>query len=309
MVEASRFIRDGSLTPEFNDLVSQTMKRWKAPGLSLAVINNDAFTSKSLSDKPVTLKTLFNAANMTKAFTAIAVSFLVDDDEMFPEVLKETPVANLIGDDFVLPDSRINQVTVEDILSHRTGLPERGNTEDMATPYRYDLEKKEHFTVPWLAPSEGSGAGENISNVLDYAEFLKCMINESGPTSENGHEELTKPRAIIDDDLKPFMSHTCYALGYELQEKLCWSLFYDLPKVPIEKQFDWDGNYQERQDRDNPKIKEELYPDLPEKPLPTTLDLSAYVGEYHHPGYLTHVVELKDGELEMNGLDRICHIS
>lgn len=60
---------------------------------------------------------------MAKAFTATAISLLVDDDEQFPEVQWTTPVANLIGDDFVLSDSRTNQVTVEDILSHRSGLP------------------------------------------------------------------------------------------------------------------------------------------------------------------------------------------
>lgn len=61
---------------------------------------------------------------MTKAFAATAVSLLVDDDEQFPEVEWTTPVAHLIGDDFVLSDHRTDQVTVEDILSHRTGLPE-----------------------------------------------------------------------------------------------------------------------------------------------------------------------------------------
>lgn len=61
---------------------------------------------------------------MTKAFTATAVSLLVDDNEQFPDVKWTTSVARLIGDDFVLSDSRTEQVTVEDILSHRTGLPE-----------------------------------------------------------------------------------------------------------------------------------------------------------------------------------------
>ncbi|XMA20595.1 hypothetical protein WAI453_013386 [Rhynchosporium graminicola] len=129
MAESSSFIRDGSFTSEFDDLVSDTMKQWSAMGLSVAVVNNDAVTAKgfgysSYPDNPVTPKTLFNAASMTKAFTATAVSFLVDDDKKVPEVKWGTPVANLIGDDFVLSDHRTDQVTIEDILSHRTGLPE-----------------------------------------------------------------------------------------------------------------------------------------------------------------------------------------
>lgn len=60
---------------------------------------------------------------MTKAFTATAVSLLVDDDKQNPDVQWTAPVSSLIADDFVLSDNRTDQVTVEDILSHRTGLP------------------------------------------------------------------------------------------------------------------------------------------------------------------------------------------
>ncbi|KAH7364466.1 putative penicillin-binding protein [Rhexocercosporidium sp. MPI-PUGE-AT-0058] len=437
MAEALPLIRDGSFTPEFDELVAKSLRRWKAPGLSIAVISNDEVLAKGFGysqypDKPVKPETLFNAASMTKAFTATAVSLLVDDEKQFPDVKWTTPVANLIGDDFVLSDNRTDQVTVEDILSHRTGLPDcddacygidakvpdtpksvtrklrhiplsqplrttfqysnvmftvaahlierlsgqylgdflrqkiweplnmvntfyggdelekRQRTQDMAIGYGYDAKAQEYFTIPWPVQPEGSGAGEMISNVLDYAKFLKCMINKTGPISEKGHEELVKPRIVTDDELKPFMSHTCYALGwemfsyhgeliighsgavngfsskmifiprlkwgfvsftnsdngYQVQQKICWSLFYELVKVPLEKHFDWDGDFQEWQDKDHPKTKEELYPNLPEKPLPTSLELSAYAGEYYHPGYESHVVELKDGKLQVDGMDR-----
>ena len=62
---------------------------------------------------------------MSKAFTAAAISFLVDDNERYPDVQWNAPVSKLIRDDFVLSDSRYTEeVTVEDILSHRSGLPE-----------------------------------------------------------------------------------------------------------------------------------------------------------------------------------------
>jgi CubicO group peptidase (beta-lactamase class C family) len=61
---------------------------------------------------------------MTKAFVAAGVSLLVDD-ESSPDVQWSTPVSRLLRDDFVLSDSRSTEmVTIEDILSHRTGLPE-----------------------------------------------------------------------------------------------------------------------------------------------------------------------------------------
>ena len=73
----------------------------------------------------VTPETLFHCASMTKAFTAAAVSLLVDDNDNYPNVGWTTPVASLLRDDFVLSNNLYtDQVTVEDILSHRTGLPE-----------------------------------------------------------------------------------------------------------------------------------------------------------------------------------------
>lgn len=75
-------------------------------------------------DEKVTPATLFNAASMTKAFISSAVSLLVDDDD-HPDVQWTTPVSKLIRDDFVLSNSQYTEmVTVEDILSHRSGLPE-----------------------------------------------------------------------------------------------------------------------------------------------------------------------------------------
>jgi CubicO group peptidase (beta-lactamase class C family) len=72
----------------------------------------------------VTPKTLFNAASMTKAFIGGAASLLVDDEE-HPNVRWDTPVSELLRDDFVLVDGRYTDVvTLEDILSHRSGLPE-----------------------------------------------------------------------------------------------------------------------------------------------------------------------------------------
>jgi CubicO group peptidase (beta-lactamase class C family) len=52
------------------------------------------------------------------------MALLVDDNENFPQIQWDSLVHQLIPDDFVLADSyATNHVTIEDILSHRTGLP------------------------------------------------------------------------------------------------------------------------------------------------------------------------------------------
>lgn len=62
---------------------------------------------------------------MSKSFTASALALLVEDDEKYPDVKWDTPVSKLMREDFVLHDPQLTEnVTIEDMLSHRTGIPE-----------------------------------------------------------------------------------------------------------------------------------------------------------------------------------------
>jgi CubicO group peptidase (beta-lactamase class C family) len=46
------------------------------------------------------------------------------DDDTYPNISWKTPVSSILGEDFVLADSLYTEnITIEDILSHRTGLP------------------------------------------------------------------------------------------------------------------------------------------------------------------------------------------
>lgn len=68
--------------------------------------------------------TLFFGGSTTKAFTAALISILVDDNENFPEIQWDAMVHSIIPDDFTLSDPWFTtQVTVEDMLSHRSGMP------------------------------------------------------------------------------------------------------------------------------------------------------------------------------------------
>ncbi|KAJ5280904.1 Beta-lactamase-like protein [Penicillium angulare] len=80
---------------------------------------SDITTSKS-----VTEHTLFMIGSTSKAFTAAAISLLVDDNIKFPNIHWNTPVHGIIPTDFVLNDSwATSQMTIIDILSHRSGFP------------------------------------------------------------------------------------------------------------------------------------------------------------------------------------------
>lgn len=63
--------------------------------------------------------------SMTKQFTAAAASLLIDDTANVSDPLTwQTPLVSQIRDDFVLQGDYItDHITLEDALSHRTGLP------------------------------------------------------------------------------------------------------------------------------------------------------------------------------------------
>jgi len=71
----------------------------------------------------VTPSTLFYAGSTTKGFTAATMAVLVEDNENYPQVQWNTPIRQLLPDEFELEDEyATNHTTIEDALSHRSGL-------------------------------------------------------------------------------------------------------------------------------------------------------------------------------------------
>jgi CubicO group peptidase (beta-lactamase class C family) len=114
--------------PEFTANVKNPMDRYHVPGLAIAILQDEKIDSagfgKASLDPPkdCTADTLFDIASTSKSLTAAAVALLVDDNDKYPLVQYETPMSNLLPDDFVTPGKNHVDVTLEDILSHRTGM-------------------------------------------------------------------------------------------------------------------------------------------------------------------------------------------
>jgi CubicO group peptidase (beta-lactamase class C family) len=72
---------------------------------------------------PCTADTLFDIASCSKSLTAASLGLLVNDDQEYPEVQFEATMSSLLPDDFVISGGGYTEgVTVEDILSHRSGM-------------------------------------------------------------------------------------------------------------------------------------------------------------------------------------------
>ena len=89
-----------------------------------SLTNSEGYGTATFPSSPVTPSTLFYTGSTTKAFTAAIMSFLVNDNEKYPTIQWDTPINQLIRHDFVLEnDYATTHITIEDALSHRSGLP------------------------------------------------------------------------------------------------------------------------------------------------------------------------------------------
>ncbi|KAF7590720.1 hypothetical protein BBP40_002511 [Aspergillus hancockii] len=130
------------LSPDFDALVQGLLGEWRVPGLSIAAIDGSETFSKGYGiavypDTKATPDTLYYMASTTKAFTAAAMSLVIDDnknaagdhctrkDKRPAQIHWTTPLVSIIPDDFVLQDGyAAARITIEDALSHRTGIPD-----------------------------------------------------------------------------------------------------------------------------------------------------------------------------------------
>ena len=114
-------------TPELlalDSYIADAVIKFDQPGLAVGIVQNGTLVwSKGYGkldlakNDPVTPRSLFYCASMSKAFTAAAIGLLVDDGELGWDdpVRKHLPT-------FATPDDHITQhMTVTDLLCHRSG--------------------------------------------------------------------------------------------------------------------------------------------------------------------------------------------
>src|SRR6478752_5599685 len=111
----------------FDALVARSVKDWNVPGLAIAVVKDDStvfakgYGVRKLGTRDsVNAHTLFANASTTKAFTSFLVELMADEGK----VRMDAPVITY-QPAFHLADPRATrEITLADLLSHRTGVPE-----------------------------------------------------------------------------------------------------------------------------------------------------------------------------------------
>lgn len=110
----------------FDEFLARVLKEWRVPGVAVAVIHDGrvllskGYGYRDLEKRlPVTSKTLFPIASITKPVTATAAAILVDDGKINwnDRVREHLPKFRLHAEEAAA------QLTIRDCLAHRTGIP------------------------------------------------------------------------------------------------------------------------------------------------------------------------------------------
>ena len=204
--------------------ITKAMTDWKVPGLSIAIVKGDSvvylkgFGVLELGKpEPVTPNTLFAIGSNTKSFTAAAVGMLVDDGKMRwdDKVTKWLPGFQLF-DPYVT-----REITIRDVLSHRSGLGRRGDMNWMMGGYdRAELLRRVRFLEPnagfrtemgyqntmFLAAGEAAGAASGIGyDALITTRILQPLgMTRSTVTTRDlpGRTDVSIPHGTRDGVVK-----------------------------------------------------------------------------------------------------------
>lgn len=113
--------------PALSRYVETSMQAWKVPGVAVGIVRGAApvylhgFGVRDVrTGRPVTPDTLFDIGSCTKAFTAAAAAMLVDEGKM----RWDGKVRDFIPWFQLYDPLADEQVTLRDLLTHRTGVPE-----------------------------------------------------------------------------------------------------------------------------------------------------------------------------------------
>ena len=210
--------------PGFAAYADAAMKTWGVPGMGIAIVRNDSivfargFGVRELGKPaPVTERTLFAIGSSSKAFTAAAVAMLVDEGK----VSWDAPAATYLPG-FQLHDAyATRELTVRDILSHRSGLA-RGELAWYGSGFdRDEIVRRVRFLQPsWSFRSQFGyqnimyiAAGQVVAHVgkTTWDDFVRDRIfvplgMTSSSTSTRAltpQMELATPHASVNDTVRP----------------------------------------------------------------------------------------------------------
>ena len=166
----------------FDSYVEQVLKDWNTPGIGVGIVVNDklvfakGYGYRDYEKKlPFTPTTLFQIASNSKLFTAVSAGMLVEEGKL----TWDKPVRESVPTIQFFNDQLNNNVTLRDMLSHRTGV-----TRHDSIWFRSPFKRKELFEkLKYLEPQEPMRQTFLYNNLM-YAAAGNIIELKSGKTWE-----------------------------------------------------------------------------------------------------------------------------
>lgn len=135
----------------FDQYATEAMKQWKVPGMAIAVVKGDSilmakgYGVRTIGDPtPVDAHTLFAIGSASKAFTGAAIEMLADDGKLsFDGRVTDYLPWFEMNDPWVT-----RQITVRDLLLHRSGMSRGDNIWYGTTASREEIVRSIRRLVP-----------------------------------------------------------------------------------------------------------------------------------------------------------------
>lgn len=166
----------------FDQAIEKILRDWNVPGCGIGIVVKDklifakGYGYRNMEKKlPVTSSTLFQIASNTKLFTATSVGFLVEEGKLD----WDKPIKKYVPQIEFYNDELNANVTIRDMLSHRTGISRHDNIW-----YKSDFTRQQLFDrIKYLEPSIPLRQGYLYNNLM-YAASGQIVEILSGQTWE-----------------------------------------------------------------------------------------------------------------------------
>jgi CubicO group peptidase (beta-lactamase class C family) len=179
---------------QLDSVLLEIMNRWDIPGLGVGIVENGeiayvrGYGVQNLATKvPVTPDSIFCVSSISKCFVASAIMQLVEHGKLHLDI----PLIEYLPD-FRLDDDRFQQVTICQMLSHTSGLPDMDEAEydELVAKPEYDEGALERYIRTLTSRKMIAAPGERFTysniayNILGY-----LIARISGETFEEYMQE------------------------------------------------------------------------------------------------------------------------
>lgn len=199
--------------------INKVLKDQHAAGVAVAVVEKNkvvyakGFGYRDYANKlPVTPNTQFAIGSCTKAFTAAVLGILQKDKS----IDFDKPVTTYLPDLKFYNDGMTNQITLRDMMSHRTGLPRHDLSWYMDPDTRDNLVKR----IQYMEPSAPLRSRWQYNNFMFLLQGVVAEKLTGKKWEQNVQEKILNPLGMKQSNfsVKQLAKYAEPALGYGVKK-------------------------------------------------------------------------------------------